>query len=73
MARQPAGIRMAGIAAGRVAAEQQIRACVAESRALGKTWDQIADQLNADGLKTRSGVSWTAPNVGRVMAARQHM
>lgn len=51
---------------GEVAAEQQILAYIADRRAFGHTWDQIADQLNANGLRPRTAALWSARNVAKV-------
>lgn len=51
---------------GEVPVEQQVRGLIADRRALGLTWDQIADQLNSDGLRPRNAAAWTARNVAKV-------
>jgi DNA invertase Pin-like site-specific DNA recombinase len=50
--------------------EHQIVARMKALKAEGRNWEQISNQLNADGFKTRSGGSWFPATVRRIVLAR---
>lgn len=49
--------------------EQQVKARVGKMRHDGMSYQRIADALNADGVPTKKGCTWTAMQVSRVAKA----
>ena len=59
---------------GQTAVERLIIARIVVGRAAGKTWQAIADALNADGSRQRNGKPWTASGVaGKHPQTRQKL
>jgi DNA invertase Pin-like site-specific DNA recombinase len=50
--------------------EQEIIARMKSLRAAGGNWENISNPLNAEGFKTRSGKSWFAATVRRIVLAQ---
>ena len=54
------------------AGEQLILAGIIGHRRGGLSWAKVADQLNADGHRTRTGAPWTRQGAQQIHAAREH-
>lgn len=55
---------------GPVPREQEVLHRIEAHRAAGLAWDDVAERLNADGLRPRRAPRWTARNLGKVAEAR---
>ena len=53
------------------AGEQDILGCIIEHRRAGLSWQGVADQLNADGHRTRTGAPWTRQGAHQVHQTRE--
>ena len=53
------------------AGEQLILADIIGHRRGGLSWAKVADQLNADGHRTRTGATWTRQGAQQIHAARE--
>lgn len=52
---------------GAIEDEQRLMRRARALRGKGRTWQEVADRFNAEGLLNRSGTPWTAANTAKVM------